>query len=68
MLKVGKKALITTDQWFFAPNGEQYKAVYGTIKGVYDSQLTLGVKTNANELVCGYRQYDFGWLSNSLCD
>jgi hypothetical protein len=47
MLKVGQKALITTDQWFFAPNGDQYKAVYGTIKGVYDSQLTLGVKTNA---------------------
>lgn len=47
MLKVGMKALITTDNWFFAPNGQQYKAVFGTVKGVYDSQITLGVKTNA---------------------
>lgn len=47
MLKIGKKALITTDNWFFAPDGQQYRSVFGTIKGVYDSQVTLGVKTNA---------------------
>lgn len=30
-LQVGKKALITTNNWFMAPDGLQYKAVFGTI-------------------------------------
>lgn len=46
-LKVGTKALITTDNWFFAPDGLQYRAVYGTVKGVFTDNETLGVKTNA---------------------
>lgn len=46
-LKVGTKALITTDGWFFGPDGELYKSVFGTIKGVYSSEETLGIKTNA---------------------
>ena len=46
-IEIGKKVLITTDQWFFAPNGQQYKAVHGTVKAVKDAVETLGVKTNA---------------------
>lgn len=46
-LAVGKKALINTDQWFVAPDGQQYKAVFGTIKSVLDSTEALGVRTNA---------------------
>lgn len=46
-LEVGKKALITTHNWFVAPDGKQYMATYGTIKSVKDSQQTLGVRTNA---------------------
>jgi len=46
-IEVGKKALITTDCWFIAPNGKQYKAVFGTIKAVQSSEETLGVRTNA---------------------
>lgn len=46
-IEVGQKVLITTHNWFCAPDGKQYTAVYGTVKAVLDSQQTLGVKTNA---------------------
>lgn len=32
MIVEGKKYLITTDNWFFAPNGETYRAAWGTCK------------------------------------
>lgn len=38
------KYLITTEQWFIAPDGIQYKAVWGDVKIVDDT--VLGVKTN----------------------
>ena len=40
-LQVGKKFLITTDQWFLAPDGEQYKAVFGTVKAINTDEETL---------------------------
>ena len=43
----GKNYLINTSEWFIAPDGDSYKAVYGTLKGVFSSEETLGVKTNA---------------------
>ncbi len=46
-IEVGKKALITTDCWFVAPDGKQYRAVFGTVKAVQSSEETLGVRTNA---------------------
>jgi hypothetical protein len=46
-IQVGKKALITTDCWFIAPNGKQYRSVFGTVKAVQSSEETLGVRTNA---------------------
>ena len=36
--------LITTDNWFYAPNGKQYNAVWGNVEIVSDS--ILGIKTN----------------------
>ncbi len=42
----GEKYLITTSNWFFAPDGESYRAVFGTIKGIYNDENTLGIKTN----------------------
>lgn len=39
----GKKVLITTNDWFFAPNGQSYKAVWGTVK-ICESKDVLGVK------------------------
>lgn len=38
------KYLITTEQWFVAPNGTQYKAVWGEVEIIEDS--FLGIKTN----------------------
>lgn len=46
-VNIGDKALITTDCWFLAPDGHQYKAVWGTVKAVRSSEETLGIKTNA---------------------
>lgn len=38
--------LITTDNWFYAPDGKQYKAVWGNVEIIEDS--FLGIKTNRN--------------------
>lgn len=38
------KYLITTDNWFFAPDGVQYNCVWGNVAIVSDS--ILGIKTN----------------------
>ena len=43
----GETYLITTDDWFFGPDGAQYKAVFGTVHGIYSDAETLGIKTNA---------------------
>lgn len=40
------KYLITTDAWFFAPNGKQYKAAWGNVQIIEDA--SLGLKTNRN--------------------
>jgi hypothetical protein len=29
MIENGQRYLVTTDNWFFAPNGDQYKAAWG---------------------------------------
>lgn len=39
------KYLITTDDWFIAPDGQQYKAAWGNVEIVNDT--ILGIKTNA---------------------
>ena len=46
-IQVGDTALITSDGWFVAPDGSHYRSVFGTVKGVYDSESVLGVRTNA---------------------
>lgn len=38
--------LITTDGWFIAPNGRQYKSAWGKIEIIKDSML--GLETNRN--------------------
>lgn len=40
------KYLITSDAWFVAPDGKQYKAAWGEVEIVGDS--ILGLKTNRN--------------------
>jgi hypothetical protein len=39
------KYLITTDNWFYTPDGKQYKCVWGEVEIVSDE--ILGIKTNA---------------------
>jgi hypothetical protein len=40
------KYLITTDSWFYAPDGRVYRAVWGEVEIMEDT--FLGVKTNRN--------------------
>lgn len=41
-----KEYLITTDNWFYAPDGKKYKAVWGKVEILEDK--FLGVTTNRN--------------------
>lgn len=41
----GKNVLVTCDNWFYAPDGKQYRAAWGTVS-VFSDQETLGIKTN----------------------
>lgn len=43
---VGKKVLITTNGWFFAPDGCEYRAVFGTLKAIHEVGKTLGFIPN----------------------
>lgn len=43
---VGQTVLLTTDNWFYAPDGRQYRGVFGTLYGVYTAEATLGVRPN----------------------
>lgn len=45
---IGDKVLITTDQWFLAPDGYEYHGVFGTVRGILGDSETLGIKTNRN--------------------
>lgn len=45
-IEAGQKYLITASDWFFAPDGEQYRAVWGTVKAVRTDADALGVQTN----------------------
>ena len=46
-IKVGDTVLVTTNDWFYAPDGKKYKAVFGDLIAIENSENTLGVKTNA---------------------
>lgn len=41
-----KNFLITTDAWFTAPDGAQYRSVWGKVAVANDNEI-LGIKTNA---------------------
>jgi hypothetical protein len=46
-MNIGQKYLITCDNWFIAPDGDQYRAVFGTVHAIVSSEEALGIKTNA---------------------
>lgn len=43
---INKKVLLTSQSWFYAPDGKQYKAVWGTLKGIHEAGKTLGFIPN----------------------
>lgn len=43
---VGRKILVTVDNWFFAPDGKLYRAVFGTLHAVKTAEDALGVRPN----------------------
>lgn len=45
--KVGRNILVTTHDWFYAPDGRQYKAAWGTLNAIEADEKTLGIRTNA---------------------
>ena len=44
---LGKKVLISTDNYFYAPDGNSYKAAHGTLIGILSDKETLGIPTNS---------------------
>lgn len=45
-IQPGQKALVTTSEWFYAPDGMQYRAVFGTVKAARTAEESLGVRPN----------------------
>jgi len=45
-ISVGDKVLVTTDGWFFAPDGRQYRGVFGTVMALDTAEATLGIRPN----------------------
>jgi hypothetical protein len=45
-IKIGETYVVNTDRFFAAPDGKQYRAAYGTLKGILSDEETLGIKTN----------------------
>ena len=43
---VGKNILITTTAWFYAPDGKQYRAVWGELKEIHEAGKSLGFVPN----------------------
>lgn len=47
-IKLGLKVLVTTDAWFMAPDGREYRHAFGTVEGIHDDKAALGIATNRN--------------------
>lgn len=45
-IEVGENYLITCDNWFYNPVGEQCRAVWGEVKAILNDSEALGIKTN----------------------
>jgi len=43
---IGQTILVTTENWFHAPDGRQYRAVFGKLKSVRTAECSLGIKPN----------------------
>lgn len=45
-IRPGDKLLVTCDNWFIAPNGRQYRAVFGTVHAARTAEDSLGIRPN----------------------
>jgi hypothetical protein len=45
-IAIGDKVLLTCDNWFFAPDGQTYRAVFGTVRAIRTAEDALGVRPN----------------------
>lgn len=43
LIEIGKNYLVNTDEFFYAPDGQIYQAVWGEAKGIYEAEETLGI-------------------------
>lgn len=43
---IGKNVLITTQAWFYAPDGQNYRAVWGKLNSINEAGKTLGFIPN----------------------
>lgn len=43
---INKGVLLTCTDWFFAPDGQQYKAIWGIMKGIKEVKKELGIDIN----------------------
>jgi len=43
---IGQNVLITTSGWFMAPDGLEYRGVFGKLKGVHEAGKSLGFIPN----------------------
>jgi hypothetical protein len=43
---LNKNVLVTTSTWFIAPDGKEYRAVYGELKAIHEAGSTLGFIPN----------------------
>jgi hypothetical protein len=46
-MPIGSEVLITTDNWFYAPDGRCYRAATGKLIAIMDDSV-LGIHTNRN--------------------
>ena len=45
-LELDNLYLITSNNWFYAPDGELYRAVFGTVTAILADDEALGIRTN----------------------
>lgn len=46
-MKVGDSVLVTTDLWFYGPDGRDYRGVWGRLESISTDEETLSIRTNS---------------------
>ena len=64
-IEVGQKALITVDNWFYAPDGRGYRAVFGTVKSVPTCKETGRWHVEIGNAIVAGSQINYAILSDT---